>query len=173
MILSLAPNKPSSCCVEAAAQSLEAAARDLLEGAWTRLWPLFRWCVCGRMQGVVFGRSFLKLHSMKDAVSVCASYHSRADIKPSKFIPPWQVHPPGALLAHTKRRPALLVGTQQIFTMASAQRSGLRSNELISRVTSFFFLNSNVLCSAGRCAWLSGQQVGTVPARAAQAPGGV
>ena len=41
------------------------------------------------MQGVVLGRSFLKLHSLKDAVSVCASYHSRADIKPSRFIPPW------------------------------------------------------------------------------------
>lgn len=41
------------------------------------------------LQGVLLGRSFLKLHSIQDAVSVCPSYHSRADIKPSRFIPPW------------------------------------------------------------------------------------
>jgi hypothetical protein len=42
------------------------------------------------LQGVLLGRSFLKLHSIQDAVSVCPSYHSRADIKPSRFIPPWR-----------------------------------------------------------------------------------
>ena len=56
------------------------------------------------VQGVVLGRSFLKLHSLKDAVSVCASYHSRADIKPSRFIPPWRARarPAPPLYTHDK-----------------------------------------------------------------------
>ncbi len=39
-------------------------------------------------QGVFLGRSFFTLH-MQDAICVSPFYMSRADIKPSRYIPPW------------------------------------------------------------------------------------
>eukprot|EP00884_Botryococcus_braunii_P000258 jgi/Botrbrau1/10232/Bobra.0362s0021.1 len=40
------------------------------------------------LKGVFLGRSFFTLH-MQDAISVSPFYMSRADIKPSRFVPPW------------------------------------------------------------------------------------
>lgn len=35
------------------------------------------------------GRGFFSLHLQEDAISVSPYYMSRADIKPSRFVPPW------------------------------------------------------------------------------------
>jgi hypothetical protein len=37
---------------------------------------------------MLVGGNFLTMHN-EDAISVCPFYMSRADIKPSKWIPPW------------------------------------------------------------------------------------
>ena len=37
---------------------------------------------------MVVGGNFLTMHN-EDAISVCPFYMSRADIKPSRWIPPW------------------------------------------------------------------------------------
>ncbi|KAK9819058.1 hypothetical protein WJX81_001935 [Elliptochloris bilobata] len=41
------------------------------------------------IKGALLGRSFFSFHKMEDAVSVTPFYMSRADIKPSKYIPFW------------------------------------------------------------------------------------
>lgn len=43
---------------------------------------------CMLVQALFVGGNFLTMHN-EDAISVCPFYMSRADIKPSKWIPPW------------------------------------------------------------------------------------
>ncbi|KAK9806909.1 hypothetical protein WJX72_007180 [[Myrmecia] bisecta] len=46
------------------------------------------------IKGMLLGRSFFSLHT-EDAVSVCPFYTSRADIKPSEYVPMWwALYPP-------------------------------------------------------------------------------
>lgn len=49
-------------------------------------------------QALFVGGNFLTMHN-EDAISVCPFYMSRADIKPSKWIPPWWVMLPAQIVA--------------------------------------------------------------------------
>ena len=74
---------------------------------YTPVWlPALRaWCIDGAvsdiklLRGVLLGRRFTSLHQ-DDAVSVCPFYFARADVTPSRFVPPWwsAVPPPPAKL---------------------------------------------------------------------------